>query len=473
MSAGRKRGLWGTRFGFYLAAIGSAFGLGNLWRFPYVTVENGGGAFVLLYVLFAICIGLPLLIGELMLGKLSRKSVVQASLSLDEGDGKSFASLAPLPRSKTSWAWIGRFSAFACLLILAYYAVISGWVLHFLMQFFFGHLMSGSYDAENSLRVLRENGWLQILLASVHLLLSLIVVAKGVQEGMEKWVSNAMPVFVVLLIVLVTKSLSLQTAPDALRFLFYPDFTKLTPFSMLHALGHVFFTLSIGIGTMVTFGSYLNEQTHLPSAGFRVTSIDTLISLFAGLLIFPLLAGATPKNVGPELLFQTLPGLLQSLDNGFLFGMAFFICLYLAALGASIGLLESVVANVLDMTGLSRAKATWLTGGAAFLFAIIPALSTSSFRRVKIHGYGLLDILDTVLINGILPLAALGLALAVASKLKPASMEAEFVNDDSIATRKMYKHWCFVMRWAAPTTIMLAFLLAGWGIVRTFLFSGI
>lgn len=458
MSAKSRRGLWGTRFGFYLAAIGSAFGLGNLWRFPYITVENGGGAFVFLYVMSAILIGLPLLVGELMLGKLSRRSVVSACQGLDGKNG--------------SLAWIGRFAVLSCLLILSYYAVVSGWVLHFLMQVFLGHLVSGTYDAESGLRALRENGGLQIALTSVHLLISLVIVAKGVQEGIEKWVSNAMPVFVLLLIVLVTKSLSLPSAPAAMRFLFYPDFSKLTWSSLLHALGHVFFTLSVGFGTMVTFGSYLNEQTHLPSAGFRVTAMDTVISLFAGLLIFPLLAGPLLTGAGfqsasPELLFQTLPRLLLGLDNGFLFGMIFFLCLYLAALGASIGLLESLVANAMDLTGLPRSKATWLTGLAAFAFAIVPALSTSAFSGVEWRGHSLLEILDAVLVNGFLPLAALGLAFAVSRRLKLVQAEMEFVNDDSIATRKMYSHWLFAMRWLAPGVILIAFLAAGFGFVRS------
>ena len=458
----KKRGLWGTRFGFYLAAIGSAFGLGNLWRFPYVTVDNGGGAFVLLYVVFAIGVGLPLLIGELTLGKLSRKSVVSACQGLDDGGAVGRAS------SRPTWKWVGRFAALTCLLILSYYAVISGWVLHFLMQFFFGHLVAGAYDAENSLRVLRQNGWLQLALTSVHLLISLVIVAKGVQEGMEKWVSNAMPVFVVLLFILVTKSLSLPTATDALRFLFYPDFSRLTPYSLLHALGHVFFTLSVGFGTMVTFGSYLNEQTHIPSAGFRVTAMDTIISLFAGLLIFPLLASANLKVADPELLFQTLPRLLTSLDNGFLFGLAFFICLYLAALGASIGLLESVVANVLELTGLKRVQATWLTGLAAFSLAIVPALSTSVLRNVSFRGHGLLELLDGILVNWMLPMAALGIAFAVSKRLAPEKVEQEFINDDSIATRKLYSHWKFVMRWLAPGLILFAFATALIGFAVSF-----
>jgi NSS family neurotransmitter:Na+ symporter len=307
-----------------------------------------------------------------------------------------------------------------------------------------------------------------LALTSVHLLLSLIIVAKGVQEGMEKWVSNAMPVFVLLLVVLVTKSLSLPSAPDALRFLFYPDFSRLTAYSLLQAIGHVCFTLSIGFGTMVTFGSYLNEKTHLPSAGFRVTTMDTLISLFAGLLIFPLIGSAASSVATPELLFQALPKLLAGLSNGFLFGLAFFVCLYLAALGASIGLLESLVANVIDLTGLPRSRATWMTGLAAFAFAVLPALSTSSLRGVEFLGVGLLQLLDGVLINWLLPLAALGLSLAVSRRLPKTQvdrLENEFVNDDSIATRKLYSHWLFAIRWLAPALIVLAFAVAVIGLI--------
>jgi neurotransmitter:Na+ symporter, NSS family len=454
----RKRGLWGTRFGFYLAAIGSAFGLGNIWRFPYITAENGGGAFVLLYVFFAIGIGLPMLIGELMLGKLSRRSVVKATEGL-HADPQN-------PNGKSRMVWAGRVSFVACLLILAYYALISGWVLHFLTQFFFGHLVIGSYDAEASLRVLRDNGLLQVALTSVHLLIGVIIVAKGVQEGMEKWVSNAMPIFVILLVILVTKSLSLPTAGEAIRFMFYPDFTKLTYYSMLQALGHVFFTLSIGFGTMVTFGSYLNDQTHIPSAGFRVTTMDTLISLFAGLLIFPLLIGSAMPSPGPELVFQALPRLLAGLDNGFMFGLAFFICLYLAALGASIGLLECLVANVSELTGFSRSRAVWITGGAAFVIAIIPSLSTSALSQFHYRGHGLLEILDTAVITVLLPLAALLVALVISARIRRHAVEEEFVNDDSIATRKLFSHWTFALGWIVPGIITIAFISAIYGFVR-------
>lgn len=449
----RRTSLWGTRFGFYLAAVGSAFGLGNLWRFPYITVENGGGAFVLLYVIFALAIGLPFLIGELMLGKLSRRSVVAACASLS---------------ASKRWVWVGRVSALSCLLVLSYYAVISGWVLHFLMRFLVGQFVDTGFNVntiDHSLQILREHGFLQIALTSVHLLITLIIVAKGVQEGIEKWVSHIMPVFVVLLVVLVTKSLSLPSAGMALRYMLYPDFSRLNLFSPLQALGHVFFTLSIGFGTMVTFGSYLNEKTKIPGAGYRVTAMDTALSLFAGLLIFPVLVGSSLTTSGPELLFQTLPRLFLDIDRGFIFGIAFFVCLYLAALGVSIGLLEALVANVLDITKLSRTHATWLTGGVTFALAVVPALSTSSFRFVHYRSYGLLELFDALLINGLVPLSALGIAYLTATRLKASDVQLEFINDDSIATRKLYSHWVFVMKWLAPAVILGAIALAGWGLL--------
>jgi len=399
-------------------------------------------------------IGLPLLIGELMLGKLTRKSAIGA-MRLIANDARISEGVSSEPLwCKHVWVWFGRLAVLAALLVLSYYAVISGWVLHFLMQFLFSPFLDRSFDPEMTLNSLRENGPLQVALTSVHLLVTIVVVAKGVQEGIEKWVGNLMPVFVILLVILLGKALSLSTATDALRFLFYPDFSKLTWSSPIHALGHVFFTLSIGFGTMITFGSYLNHNTHIPSAGFRVTAVDTLISLVAGLLIFPLVVGATFAVSGPEVLFQSLPRLLEKSGQGYFFGVTFFLCLYLAALGASIGLLESVVANWLDDRATSRRTAVWISGGAAFALALLPALSTSVLREITYEGRGVLQIVDGFLINGLLPLIALGFTIAVSYRLRQELKRSEFVNDDSMTTIKLYGHWLAVTSWLAPLVII-------------------
>ncbi|MEZ0391902.1 MAG: sodium-dependent transporter [Pseudobdellovibrionaceae bacterium] len=441
-----KRGSWKTRFGFYLAAIGSACGLGNLWRFPYVVGENGGGAFVLLYVMFSLLIGLPLLIGELMLGKSTHKSILAATHALS-GPVRKFV-------------WVGRFAVFTSLVVLSYYAVISGWVLHFSTQFFVGMLSPQMLMEKGRLDLLLSNGWLQMGLASVHLLLTIVVVLKGVQEGLEKWIGAMMPIFAILLILLVIKSLSLDSAPQALRFLLYPDFSKLQLSSPLHAIGHVCFTLSVGFGTMVTFGSYLRDGDHIPTAGFRVAIVDTMLSLFAGLLLFPIVLQASNIPLtDPGLLFEALPRFLLQMPGGVAFGFAFFVCLYLAALGASIGLLEVIVSNVVDRTKISRVAATWLSGAVALFLGALPALSSTTFKFLRIEGKSLLEILDGFLINVFLPLIALGIAWAVRKGLNKQEQEKIFVDQNKIESVALYPHWRMVMTWVIPLMIAFAFFL--------------
>ncbi len=442
-----KRGSWTTRFGFYLAAMGSACGLGNLWRFPYVVGENGGGAFVLLYVLFALMIGLPLLIGELMLGKSTGKSVLTATAEIGAFDGKKFV-------------WIGRMCLILSLVVLSYYAVISGWVLHFSTQFFVGLINPDILTEKGRLEHLMSNGWLQMGLASAHLLVAVVVVLKGVQEGLEKWIGAVMPIFAILLVLLIFKSLSLDSAPEALRFLFYPDFSKLQGGSMLHAIGHVCFTLSVGFGSMVTFGSYLNDSDHIPTAGFRVTILDTILSLFAGLLLFPIVLQASDIPLtDPRLLFEALPKFLLQMPGGVLFGFAFFVCLYLAALGASIGLLEVVVSNIVDRLKIKRFTATWISGAAALFLAVFPAMSSTTFGNVQIGGRPLLENLDSFLINFFLPLIALGMAWVIGSGLKKPQKEKLFVNSQNIESVALFPYWTWFVRWLVPFLIILAFVL--------------
>lgn len=442
-----KRGYWTTRFGFYLAAIGSACGLGNLWRFPYVVGENGGGAFVLLYVMFALLIGLPLLIGELMLGRFTRKSVLEATAQISKPNQKIFI-------------WIGRFSVLMSLVVLSYYAVISGWVLHFSTQFLVGLLKPDVLLDQGRLDHLLSNGWLQMGLASVHLMITIVIVMRGLQDGVERWIGGMMPVFAGLLILLVAKSLSLQSAGEALRFLLYPDFSKLQLSSPLHAIGHVCFTLSVGFGTMVTFGSYLRENDHIPTAGFRVTVVDTFLSLIAGLLLFPIVLQASNIPLtDPGLLFEALPRFLVQLSGGSIFGFAFFVCLYLAALGASIGLLEVIVSNIVDRTKISRFSAAWMAGGLALFLAMIPALSSSAFKAVRVQGQSLLELLDGLLINVLLPLIALGLSWAITRGLNRNEQEKLFVDADKIESVALFSYWRFVLRWVVPSVIGFAFLL--------------
>lgn len=445
-----KRGSWRTRFGFYLVAIGSACGLGNLWRFPYVVGENGGGAFVLLYVFVALTVGLPLLIAELSLGKATRQSVLVATQKIGTGTHRGFI-------------WAGRFSVLMSLMVFSYYAVISGWVLHFLSRFLIESVVYNDLStASTSVAVLLSNGWLQWALASVHVLLTIIVVAKGVQEGLEKWISYMMPLFVTLVVLLVVRSTSLPSEPEVLRFLFYPDFSKLTFSSVIHATGHIFFTLSVGFGTLVTFGSYMREEDHVPTAGFRVTLVDTIISLVAVLLVFPIaFQSSNAPLTDPALLFETLPRFFMGFRGGMWFGLLFFSCLYLAALNASIGLMETIVSNLVDSQKqrLQRTKASWLVGAVALLIAMLPAFSSSVFSGVQVIGRSLMEVMDSVLINWILPLIALGLAVSINLGMSNVEKEAHFIDKNRFVSYSMYPHYKWALKWYAPGVIVLGMLL--------------
>jgi NSS family neurotransmitter:Na+ symporter len=452
-----KRSSWRTRFGFYLVAIGSACGLGNLWRFPYVVGENGGGAFVLLYVLMALTVGLPFLIAELMLGKAARQSVMMATQKISDSSGYK------------AFKWAGRFSVLLSLVVFSYYAVISGWVLHFLSRFLMELVMFNQANpSAASLALLIKNGWLQWALASVHVILTIIVVAKGVQEGLEKWISYMMPLFVSLVLFLVIRSTSLPSAPEVLRFLFYPDFSKLTYSSIIHAIGHIFFTLSVGFGTMVTFGSYLREEDHVPTAGFRVALVDTGISLVAVMLVFPIAFQASNVPLtDPALLFETLPRFFMDFKGGVLFGLLFFICLYMAALNASIGLMETVVSNFVDTKKkkLDRNHASWIMGAVALVLAALPSFSSSVFRTVHVNDKGLMELMDSVLINWILPVSALGLAISINLGMSEKEKEAQFLDRDRFVSYSMYPHWKWALRWFAPGFIVLGMILQILGLI--------
>lgn len=448
-----KRGSWTTKFGFYLIAIGSACGLGNLWRFPYVVAENGGGAFVLLYLVLALSVGLPLLIGELIIGKSTRKSILRVSKDY-KGERRGL------------FKWVSIVSVILSFVILSYYAVVSGWVLHFVMQFLFALFRSSPVESGDFLMNLMANGILQVALASVHLILAWLIVTKGVQEGLEKWIGSMMPLFVFLLIVLIFKSLSLETATEALRFIFYPDFSKLNSSSLISALGHVFFTLSVGMGTMVTFGSYLNQNEHVPTAGFRVTLADTLISILAGLLVFPIVLHASKARLtDPTLLFEALPHLLTKSRTGNIFGLAFFICLYIAALGASIGLFEVIVSNVVDTKKISRDKASLYTGWGALLIATLPAFSSNLLSQVKIGDKGLLEILDAVMITWILPIVAMGMSWTLNSLISDEQKKQEFFGLQNPNSTALYPHWLFVLKYFIPAVICCGFLFQILGLI--------
>lgn len=445
-----RRSSFKNRFSFYLLAIGSACGLGNLWRFPYIVGENGGGAFLLLYVFLALTLGLALLISELMIGRFTGTSILAVTRHIST-------------QSKSKYYIFGWFSLFISAVTLSYYSVISGWVLHYLTQFIMSLFQSdsGFYLKSISVNVLLQNSWLQFMLASVHLLVAAIVVVKGFGEGVEKRISSILPLFGLLVVVLLIGSLSLESTREVLRFLFYPDFSKLNWGSLGHAVGHVFFTLSLGFGTMVTFGSYFKNEDHLPTIGWRVTLVDTLISIIAVLLIFPI-AFSSSKQLAtdPSLVFDVLPGFLSSIKGGILFGLIFFLFLWLAALNASIGLLETITANLTEKRpDMKRPLAASLSMIVILIMTVFPAFSGTIFKEVKILGRSVIEIFDSTLINIMLPIAVLGMVIIFFKTLTEADRKKLFVNEEFPTSIAMYSHWIFILKWAVPSVIVAGLLM--------------
>lgn len=443
-----NRQSWRTRFGFYILAMGSAFGLGNIWRFPYIVGENGGGAFVLLYVLLSMTVGLTLLIAELMFGQATRKSVVMATAQLFPNRSKRIRLLSYLPLVLS-------------LVVLSYYSVITGWVLHFMSQFAVYFISKPDYT-QGSLSVLMKSGGLQWGLASVHILVSMVIAIRGLQDGIERWIGFLMPFFAVIVVSLIYQSISMTASADVLRVLFYPDFSKLTLGSLNHAIGHVFFTLSVGFGTLITFGSYIKSDQHLPTLGFRVTLFDMIVSMASLLLVLPLAMQASSSPLtDPALLFDVLPRFFVEIPGGVIFGFGFFLCLYLAALNASLGLFETIVSNLVDVSkGLGRTSAAWLVGLFCLLLTIIPAFGSGFFSDLRLIGFkSMLELIDGFLINWFLPFVALGTLYLFHRGLSEKEKKKHFVSPNALASHAMYPYWLFSLRWIVPGVILLGWIL--------------
>ncbi len=435
--------------------MGFGFGLGNLWRFPYVVYENGGGAFLLLYFFFAILIALPLLISELLIGKIKRNPISVCLESLaTEGAKVWHPETEDTVFLKGALRYIAYISVFVCLLVLTYFAVISGWVLFYFTQFSLG-LFDEAFQGATILSTLKKNGWLQVGFAGVHMLIVLLFVLRTKKKERPGIVGYLMPLFVILVVVLAVKSLSLDTATEALKYLFYPDFSKLKITSPAAALGHLLFTLSMGFGVMITFGSYFRSDTSVPRASLQILTMDTLVSIFAALLVFPLVMSIEGVRAGPELLFQTVPVLLSQIKGGVIFGVGFFICLYVAALGSSIGLLETIIDNVSTKFETKRSKAAIVIGGVCVVMSILPSFSSNFFSHILTQSGGVFKLWDELLINWTLPLLTLIVSQVALYKLDQKTLKQEFFDESSPMSPSVYTHWRFIIKWAVvPVTVV-------------------
>lgn len=351
-----NRGQWSSKIGFILAAAGSAIGLGNIWRFPYIVGQNGGAAFVLLYIFFVLIIGLPYMFAELALGRSSNRNPVGAIKKIKGGRG---------------WKWVGLLGIATGVGILSFYGVIAGWTVGYIFKTATGRAFGFAEFIADPLMVL--------ILFAFFMLLTTMIVYGGIEGGIEKWSKILMPVLLLMMFGLIVYSNTLEGAGKGLEFYLYPDFSKITGSTVLAALGQAFFSLSLGMGLMVTYGSYLSKKENIVTSAVYIGIFDTMIALMAGLIIFPaLFAMGESASEGPALIFVVFPKLFIQMPGGIIVGTIFFVLLSVAALTSTISLLEVPVAYLVDEKKVNRKKIVWAVSGFTFLIGIPSALSQGS-----------------------------------------------------------------------------------------------
>jgi NSS family neurotransmitter:Na+ symporter len=443
------RSHWSSRWAFIMATAGSAVGLGNIWKFPYMTGTNGGSAFVLVYLLCVALIGLPLMMTEIMLGRRAQRNPV---------DG--MAHLAAEAEATQMWKGIGYLGITAGILILSFYSVVAGWVLDYGLRAANGAFSGmGAEQAQQQFTAFLANPYELLLWHTVFMFLTMIVVAGGVTSGLERANKIMMPGLIVLLLVLLGYSLAVGDIRRSLEFMFLPDFSKITPAAVLSAMGHSFFTLSLGMGAVMVYGSYLKRHVSIARASFYVVLTDTAIALAAGVTIFAIVfANGMEPAAGPGLIFQTLPIAFGQMPGGTLFATLFFVLVAFAAWTSSISLVEPAVSWLIENTRLNRSRAALLVGGLIWLIGIAVLLSFNDWSGVKLFGFGIFDLLDKLTTNIMLPLGGLLMALFAVWVMHASHAQEELALND-----RHYRNWLFVTRFVAPSAIALVFLnLVGW-----------
>ena len=435
---------WSSRFAFVLAATGSAVGLGNIWKFPYIAGENGGGAFVLVYLVCICVIGVPIMMAEIMLGRSGRQSPIN-----------TMKLLAKRSSAHPAWVGLGWIGVVAGFIILSYYSVIAGWAMAYVARMGSGMFIGVTPDGASSIfsQFIADPekllGW-----HSLFMVLTMLVVARGV-KGLERAVKFLVPAIVIILILLVGYSMDLGSFNKGVNFLFAPDFGKLTADSVLVAMGHAFFTLSLGMGAIMVYGSYLPAKVSIASTTFMVATADTLVALLAGLVIFPIVfANGLEPGAGPGLIFQTLPIAFGQMPYGTFFGTLFFILLVFAAWSSAVSLIEPGVAWLVENKKISRMRACIWAGLATWLLGVGTVLSFNVAAEVKLFDKTFFELLDYLTANIMLPLGGLFIAIFAGWVMKKESVGKELNIQSAVALSS----WWILIRYVAIAAVIIVFL---------------
>ena len=443
----KERGNFGSKVGIVLATAGSAVGLGNVWRFPYMTGENGGAAFILIYLGCILILGLPGMISEFIVGRHAQANAARAYDKLSNG---------------RPWKLVGYLGILTSTIILGFYAVVAGWCLQYLFASIAGHINGDAEYVKNYFVTFSSDPLKPVLWGVGFVLLTHLVVVRGVKGGIERTSKLLMPILLILLVIIVIASCMLPGAMEGVRFLFEPDFTKLTSSVMLEALGQAFFSLSLGTACLCTYASYFSKDTNLLYSAGQIAILDTMIAILAGLMIFPAAAsvGVSPDS-GPSLIFITLPNVFQQAFSampvvGYVIGVMFYALLVFAALTSTISMHEIGTAFFTEELNLSRRKSAWIITVVASLLCLFCALSVGAYD-IKVMGMALMDFCDGLTANVMLPLGSMLTCLFVGWYIPRQVAQGEFTNG-GVNNGRLFNVYLFAVRYVCPLCILLVFL---------------
>lgn len=445
---------WTSRLGFILAAAGSAVGLGNIWRFPYITGEYGGAAFIVIYLLAIFLIGLPVMLNEMIIGRKTHLNPVGA-----------FKALAP----NSPWWLVGALGVLAGFTILSYYSVVGGWALAYIYKTAVGILSPGSDFAGLFVGHITSQ-WEPIWWHFVFMAITTGVVAAGVVKGIQRSVQVMMPLLFILMLVLIGRAITLPGAGEGLAFYLQPDFSNVSAQGVLAAIAQAFFTLSLGMGAIITYGSYMRDRDEIPGSAASVIGLDTTVAILAGFMIFPaVFSFGFDPSAGAGLTFITLPAVFAEMPAGVFFGVIFFILLSIAALTSAFSLLEVVVSWLTDERGWSRVPATLLLGTIIFLVGLLPCLGYNQLSGFSFLGFDVLDTMDWIANSIFLPLG--GLLTAIFVGYVWGVKQAQDEGNKNSPLFRLGAFYGFLVKYVVPIVILVIMITGIYDTVSAYLAS--
>lgn len=441
--ATKERAIFATKFGAIATTVGSAVGLGNIWRFPYEAGVHGGGAFLICYIIFVLMIGIPVLCAEFIMGRGTRSNVFGAYRKLAPG---------------THWDYLGILGIIASLLILSFYAVVAGWTAEFCLASFSGDLNFTTAEARHEGFMNLTTGWNSIIWTVIFLIFNFLILIGGVTKGIERASNILMPLFFLLLLAFCINSFFMPGFTDGIRYLFQPDFTKITPSVILGALGQAFFSLSLGLGCMMTYASYFNKKNRLGKTAVTTAMLDTLVALLAGVIIFPAVFsfGISPE-AGPTLVFEVLPHIFYQLPGGGFWSTLFFLLLFLASLTSTVSMSEISISYFCEEKRMSRMRATVLSCSISLFGGLLCALSFGPLADFTIFGLNFFNLFDYLSSNICLPIGGCLCSIFVGWLINRQFISQQLTDNGTYKFR-MLKVLIFFLRWVCPIAIFLIFL---------------